>query len=113
LKAIDPDWNPQWPADWQRHYAAVREMLVEESMPVSVEPGVTVHGMDVGRWLERQRRHDVWHRLTDGQRKRLQALSAYHCPRSRKPLRQPARAAPVPSSGVLRPSRQYKNREAT
>lgn len=25
LAAIDPDWNPAWPLDWQRHYAGVRE----------------------------------------------------------------------------------------
>ncbi|MFE6838586.1 helicase associated domain-containing protein [Streptomyces sp. NPDC057705] len=24
LAAIDPDWNPAWAPDWQRHYAAVR-----------------------------------------------------------------------------------------
>ncbi|MGW6015816.1 Helicase associated domain protein [Streptomyces sp. NPDC055210] len=74
LSEVDADWDPKWPADWQRHYAALREMLAEESVLVSVEPGVTVHGMDIGRWLERQRRHDVWHGLTDGQRERLERL---------------------------------------
>jgi hypothetical protein len=24
LAEIDPDWNPTWPLDRQRHYAAVR-----------------------------------------------------------------------------------------
>ncbi|MFE7076475.1 Helicase associated domain protein [Streptomyces sp. NPDC057620] len=74
LEEIDPDWNPQWPTDWQRHYAAVREMLVEESGPAHLEPGVTVHGMNVGRWLHKQRQHTVWHKLTDGQRERLEQL---------------------------------------
>lgn len=63
-----------WPADWQRHYATVPQMVVEESVLVYVEPGVTVHGMDIGRWLARQRKHDVWHGLTDGQREHLEQL---------------------------------------
>ncbi|MGW6521360.1 helicase associated domain-containing protein [Streptomyces sp. NPDC054962] len=25
LDAVDEDWNPVWPADWQRHYAALRD----------------------------------------------------------------------------------------
>ncbi|MFF3404423.1 helicase associated domain-containing protein [Streptomyces sp. NPDC002659] len=47
--AIDEHWNPHWQVEWQRHYAAVRELLVEESTLAYVEPGVTVHGMDVGK----------------------------------------------------------------
>ncbi|BCL33438.1 helicase associated domain-containing protein [Streptomyces aurantiacus] len=74
LLEVDEDWNPKWPADWQRHYAALREMVAEENVPVHVEPGVTVHGMDIGRWLERMRRHAIWHQLTDGQRERLEQL---------------------------------------
>ncbi|MEV2235835.1 Helicase associated domain protein [Streptomyces phaeochromogenes] len=74
LTEIDPDWNPDWPTVWQRHFAAVREMLVEESVLANVEPGVTVHGMDVGRWLHKQRRHTVWQELMDGQRERLEQL---------------------------------------
>ncbi|MGW2572993.1 helicase associated domain-containing protein [Streptomyces sp. NPDC001537] len=49
LKEIDPDWNPRWPAGWQRHYAALRELLRDEGGRVEVLPGVTVHGMDIGR----------------------------------------------------------------
>jgi Helicase associated domain len=37
---------------------------------------VTIHGHDIGRWLERQRQTVVWHGLTDGQRERLTALGA-------------------------------------
>ncbi|MFI6376572.1 Helicase associated domain protein [Streptomyces sp. NPDC050546] len=74
LEAIDEHWNPAWPADWQRHYAAVREMLVEENVLAYIEPGVTVHGMDIGRWYARQRQHDVWHSLMDGQRQLLEQL---------------------------------------
>ncbi|MFJ3899880.1 Helicase associated domain protein [Streptomyces sp. NPDC090083] len=111
LKAVDPDWNPQWPADWQRHYAAVREMLVEESMPASVEPGVTVHGMDVGKWLARQQKPEAWADLTEGQRERLEQLGVLPQPAQQET---PARAR---KSGVdafergLEALRQYKTRE--
>ncbi|WP_439813257.1 helicase associated domain-containing protein [Streptomyces sp. P9-2] len=30
LREVDEDWNPAWTTDWQRHYAAVRELLREE-----------------------------------------------------------------------------------
>jgi hypothetical protein len=36
--------------------------------------GVTVHGMNVGKWLQKQRQHAVWQRLMDGQRERLEQL---------------------------------------
>ncbi|MFJ8563213.1 Helicase associated domain protein [Streptomyces sp. NPDC093514] len=74
LAAIDPDWNPAWAPDWQRHYAAVRQMLTEETGLTDVEPGVTMHGMDVGKWLQRQRQHAVWAGLMEGQRERLERL---------------------------------------
>ncbi|CAM5331444.1 Helicase associated domain protein OS=Streptomyces chartreusis OX=1969 GN=HUT05_15090 PE=4 SV=1 [Streptomyces chartreusis] len=35
-------------------------------------PGVTVHGMDVGRWLAKQCQHTTWAGLMDGQRERLE-----------------------------------------
>ncbi|MEU2856634.1 DEAD/DEAH box helicase [Streptomyces syringium] len=74
LREIDEDWNPAWPADWQRHYAAVRELLAEEAGLTDLAPGVTCHGMDVGRWLQRQRQHTVWQALTGSQRERLEQL---------------------------------------
>ncbi|MES9807493.1 DEAD/DEAH box helicase [Streptomyces sp. CS081A] len=74
LEAVDADWNPAWPLEWQRYYAALREMFVEESALVYVEPGVTVHGMDIGRWLAKQRQPAVWAGLMDGQRERLEQL---------------------------------------
>ncbi|MCH0543142.1 Helicase associated domain protein [Streptomyces sp. MUM 203J] len=81
LKAIDEDWNPSWPAEWQRHYAVVREMLVEETILAYVEPGVTVHGMDIGKWLAKQRKPEIWAALTDGQRERLEAFGVVpHAP---------------------------------
>lgn len=74
LKAVDEDWNPSWSPEWQRHYAVVREMLAEESILAYIEPGVTVHGMDIGKWLARQRKPEVWAALTGGQRERLEAI---------------------------------------
>ncbi|MFI1377678.1 Helicase associated domain protein [Streptomyces longwoodensis] len=74
LEAVDADWNPAWPADWQRHYAALRELVADEDGQAQVLPGFTVHGMDIGKWLARQRKPEVWQALTDGQRERLEQL---------------------------------------
>ncbi|MFJ3906406.1 Helicase associated domain protein [Streptomyces sp. NPDC090025] len=74
LSEIDEDWNPAWPPDWQRHYAALRELIVDEEGRADVLPGVTVHGMDIGAWLARQRTPTVWAAMTEGQRRRLGAL---------------------------------------
>ncbi|MBA6439939.1 DEAD/DEAH box helicase [Streptomyces sp. GMR22] len=74
LEAVDEDWNPSWPAEWQRHYAALRELLADEEGQADVLPGFTVHGMDIGKWLARQRKPEVWQGLTDGQRERLEQL---------------------------------------
>ncbi|MFJ6784803.1 helicase associated domain-containing protein [Streptomyces yangpuensis] len=84
LAAIDPDWNPAWPPEWQRHYAAVREMTAEETALVHIEPGVTVHGMNIGRWLERQRQPAVWAGLMDEQRERLERLGIQPLPPKQK-----------------------------
>ncbi|MDX3615945.1 DEAD/DEAH box helicase [Streptomyces europaeiscabiei] len=72
LEAVDEDWNPSWTPEWQRHYAALRELVREGQ--ADVLPGFTVHGMDIGKWLARQRTPKVWHALTDGQRERLEQL---------------------------------------
>lgn len=74
LAAIDPDWNPAWPTGWQRHFAAVRRLLADGAAPAELLPGVTVHGMDVGTWLARQREHAVWAGLMPQQRDRLEQL---------------------------------------
>lgn len=94
LEAVDEDWDPAWPADWQRHYAALRELVREESDPSVVTPGVTVHGMDIGKWLIRQRKPEVWHALTDGQRERLEQLGIT------PPAPQP-QASPGPSTAPV------------
>ncbi|WP_408057821.1 helicase associated domain-containing protein [Streptomyces violaceus] len=73
LAEIGPDWNPAGPTVWQRHYATVRELLREENQ-TDVLPGVTVHGMDIGRFVHRNRQHTVWTGLMDGQSERLEQL---------------------------------------
>ncbi|MEU5298595.1 DEAD/DEAH box helicase [Streptomyces umbrinus] len=113
LKAIDPDWNPDWPTVWQRNFAAVREMLVEESVLAYVEPGVTVHGMDVGRWLHKQRRHAVWQELMDGQRERLEQLGITPLvPESEEPPKPSTTSVGAFERGVAALS-QYKAREGS
>ncbi|MFF3751396.1 Helicase associated domain protein [Streptomyces sp. NPDC002018] len=88
LKEIDEDWNPSWPAEWQRHFAVVREMLAEETILAYVEPGVTVHGMDIGKWLAKQRKPEVWAALSDGQRERLEAFGILpHAPEPEPPAK--------------------------
>ncbi|WP_422762677.1 Helicase associated domain protein [Lysinibacillus sp. NPDC056220] len=77
LREIDPDWNPAWPADWQRHYAALHELVRDEDQTAGeteVLPGFTIHGMDIGKWLARQRTPAVWQALAEGQRERLEQL---------------------------------------
>ncbi|WP_301129013.1 DEAD/DEAH box helicase [Streptomyces cacaoi] len=91
LEAVDEDWNPQWPAAWQRHYAALRELVREEDGQAQVLPGVTVHGMDIGKWLTRQRTPEVWQTLTDGQRQRLEDIGV-------TPLAAPAAVEPEESA---------------
>ncbi|WP_406005212.1 Helicase associated domain protein [Streptomyces sp. NBC_00637] len=112
LEAIDPDWNPAWPADWQRHYAAVRELLRDET-GTELLPGVTVGGHDVGRWLLRQRQPGVWAGLTDGQRERLEALGVV--PLTPEPAT-PAKASRGGSDSFergLAALAQYKDRTGT
>jgi superfamily II DNA or RNA helicase len=110
LREVDEDWNPQWPAEWQRHFAAVREMLVEESVLAYLEPGVTVHGMDIGRWLERQRKHNVWQRLIDGQRKRLEQLGIVPLPPEQEAPAKPSKDAAGAFERGIAALAQYKAR---
>ncbi|MEU8620611.1 Helicase associated domain protein [Streptomyces sp. NPDC048623] len=109
LEAVDEDWNPAWPAQWQRHYAVVREMLAEETILGYIEPGVTVHGMDIGKWLTRQRQPDVWQTLTDGQRERLRAVGviphaqALEGPAGAEEATEPSTAPEAPAGPPTKP----------
>ncbi|MGK5546694.1 Helicase associated domain protein [Streptomyces sp. URMC 127] len=110
LREIDPDWNPAWPADWQRHYAAVRELLAEEAGLAELQPGITVHGMDVGRWLARQRRHAVWQALTEGQRERLEQLGVVPLPQEQEVPEKPSTARLSAFERGVAALQQYKTR---
>ncbi|WP_435877469.1 Helicase associated domain protein [Streptomyces anulatus] len=76
LEAIDPEWNPTgWSVDWQRHYAATRELLGEkQGRPAGLLPGVTANGVDVGTWTTRQTDPAVWDTLSAEQQTQLEAL---------------------------------------
>ncbi|WP_406491677.1 helicase associated domain-containing protein [Streptomyces sp. NBC_00846] len=74
-------------------FAAVREMLVNESALAYVAPGVTVHGMDVGRWLDRRRQHEVWQGLMDGHRERLEQLGVMLLPPEQEAPAKPSKGA--------------------
>ncbi|MFF1917027.1 Helicase associated domain protein [Streptomyces sp. NPDC058239] len=110
LAAIDPDWAPHWPVEWQRHYAAVRELLAEETGPPELLPGVTVHGIDAGRWLQRQRDHTVWQGLMDGQRERLEQLGVMPLPPEPTAPGKPSKAASGAFERGVAALAQYKAR---
>ncbi|MFJ3966080.1 Helicase associated domain protein [Streptomyces sp. NPDC090036] len=113
LAAIDPDWNPAWAPNWQRHYAAVREMLAEETTPARIEPGVTVHGMDIGRWLQKQCQHTVWAGLIDGQRERLEQLGIQPLPPEQETPAKPHKGASGAFERGVAALAQYKTRTGT
>ncbi|MXM68947.1 DEAD/DEAH box helicase family protein [Streptomyces sp. HUCO-GS316] len=110
LAAIDPDWNPKWPATWQRHYTAVRELLREETEPTEVLPGVTIHGMDIGRWLQKQRQHTVWQQLMPQQRERLEQLGIAPLPPESGTPAKPSKAVSGAFERGVAALAQYKAR---
>ncbi|MFJ9668799.1 Helicase associated domain protein [Streptomyces sp. NPDC101219] len=112
LEAVDPHWNPDWPVDWQRHYAALRELVRDEGQ-ADVLPGVTVHGMDVGRFLAKQRQRAVWDGLMDGQRELLEAIGVVPLPPEQEaPAKAPKAASGAFERGVAALA-QYKEREGS
>ncbi|MFF3833319.1 Helicase associated domain protein [Streptomyces sp. NPDC002458] len=98
LAAIDPDWNPGWPVDWQRHYAGLRGLVASGGVLAQVEPGRRVNGLDVGRWLATQQQD--WGRLGVGQRQRLEELGVEPAPRPAAPARK-ARAGRGGAGGAF------------
>ncbi|MFB6814438.1 Helicase associated domain protein [Streptomyces sp. NPDC056347] len=100
LEAVDGDWNPSWSAEWQRHYAALRELVRDEEGPAEVLPGFTVHGMDVGKWLARQRKSEVWAALAEGQRERLEAVGVTPLPVTVLPELPPGAGTTVPAKAL-------------
>ncbi|MBB0229861.1 DEAD/DEAH box helicase [Streptomyces calidiresistens] len=113
LEAVDENWNPSWPPAWQRHYAALRALLADEQGGVDVLPGVTVHGMDIGRWLARQRTPKGWEGLAAGQRELLEAIGITPPPpQQTEPVKTPGAAVSAFEKGVAALA-QYKAREGS
>lgn len=110
LKAVDEDWNPAWPAEWQRHYAALRELVRDEEGRAEVLPGFTVHGMDIGKWLVRQRTPKVWDALTGGQRERLEQLGITPLPRESETPAKASRGGSDAFERGVTALAQYKDR---
>jgi hypothetical protein len=110
LTAIDPDWNPAWPTTWQRHYTAARELLREETGPTEVLPGVTVNGLDIGRWLARQRQHTVWQGLMPQQRERLEHIGIAPLPPEPEAPAKPSKTALSAFERGIAALAQYKAR---
>lgn len=76
--------------------SAPRAGARDEDGPAEVLPGFTVHGMDIGKWLARQRKPEVWAALADGQRERLEAVGA-------TPLAAPAPVEQAPAEPSTAP----------
>ncbi|WP_324801571.1 helicase associated domain-containing protein, partial [Streptomyces cyaneofuscatus] len=113
LEAVDAHWNPAWSAEWQRHYAALRELLTDEEDNSDVLPGFTVHGMDVGKWLAKQRQHTIWDGLMGGQRELLEAVGVVpEPPEQAEPVKAPGKAVSAFEKGVAALA-QYKTREGS
>ncbi|MFH8558853.1 Helicase associated domain protein [Streptomyces celluloflavus] len=113
LEVVDEHWDPAWPAEWQRHYAALRELLTDEEDHSDVLPGFTVHGMDVGKWLAKQRQHTVWAGLMDGQRELLEAVGVVPLPPEQaEPTKALKKAVSAFEKGVAALA-QYKAREGS
>lgn len=114
LAAIDPDWNPSalgWTVDWQRTYAAITGLITTGAGLEEIVPGVTADGVDVGRWLQRQREHVVWHGLKPGQRERLSSLGATPLPpETQKTPAKTARAGSAAFERGCTALAQYKTR---
>ncbi|MGX1540802.1 Helicase associated domain protein, partial [Streptomyces diastaticus] len=112
LEAVDEHWDPAWPAEWQRHYAALRELLADEEDRSEVLPGFTVHGMDIGKWQAKQRQHTVWAGLVDGQRALLEQLGVVPLPPEPEPAKTSGKTMSAFEKGVAALA-QYKTREGS
>lgn len=110
LEEVDEDWNPSRPPEWQRHYAALRELVRDEEGPAEVLPGFTIHGMDIGRWLLKQGNRKSGRPWRRGNANAWRPSASSPCPRSRKRPPRPPRGPLARSSGVWRQLAQYKDR---
>ncbi|MEU2556744.1 Helicase associated domain protein [Streptomyces sp. NPDC013313] len=97
LTAIDPDWNCDWPLDWQRHYRVLADLVDADGVLPEIQPGVLMDGDDLGRWLQQQRKPATWKQLSTEQQKRLTRLGI-------KPTESPS-AAPAATRAANGPSK--------
>jgi hypothetical protein len=96
-----------------RLYAALRELVADEEGHAEVLPGFTVHGMDIGKWLAKQRKPEVWQALHDGQRERLERLGITPiAPEPETPAKPPTTPRSAFEKGVVALA-QYKTREGS
>lgn len=112
LTEIDPDWNCQWPLDWQRGWVKVRVCLEGGASLGELQPGVTVDGEDIGRWLQRQ--SERWNELMAAQQERLVELGVRAAPKPQKATRSGHRAGGARTAAFDRAVaalRQYRERE--
>ncbi|MFE0440879.1 Helicase associated domain protein [Streptomyces nigra] len=97
LTAIDPDWNCQWPLDWQRHYRVLADLVDADGSLPDIAPGVLMDGDDIGRWLQQQRKPGTWEQLSPEQQERLSRLGV-------KPAETPS-LAPATTRSMKGPSK--------
>ncbi|MFI7246458.1 DEAD/DEAH box helicase [Streptomyces qinglanensis] len=108
LESIDPDWNPDWPLIWQRHYAKADWLLAQGATLAELQPGVSLGGDDIGAWLAEQ--PAAWHNLRQGQQERLTALGIQ--PAAHAELTEPSVPAGASRWEInLAAARQFKARE--
>ncbi|CAL9616665.1 hypothetical protein SUDANB58_05757 [Streptomyces sp. enrichment culture] len=97
LTAIDPDWDCEWPLDWQRHYRVLADLVEADGSLPEIQPGVLMDGDDLGKWLQQQKQPATWARLLPEQQERLSVLGI-------KPLEEPS-AAPAARRARKGPSK--------
>ncbi|WP_308295210.1 Helicase associated domain protein [Streptomyces sp. PSAA01] len=107
LESIDPDWNPEWPIDWQRRYAALASMLADQATLAELLPGVTFDDQDIGAWLTAQR--ERWEQLSDGQRERLVQLGVEPLPPEPETPAKTSKTALGPFERGIAALTQYKS----
>ncbi|MFF8604122.1 Helicase associated domain protein [Streptomyces sp. NPDC015232] len=97
LTEIDPDWNCEWPLDWQRHYRVLADLVEADGSLPEIQPGVLMDGDDLGKWLQQQKQPGSWARLLPEQQERLSTLGV-------KPLEAPS-PAPAATRAAKGPSK--------
>ncbi|MEV8403063.1 DEAD/DEAH box helicase [Streptomyces niveus] len=74
LTEIDPDWNCEWPLNWQRHHRVLADLVDADGILPHIAPGVLMDGDDIGTWKRRQQEPGTWAQLSNEQQERLTTL---------------------------------------